>query len=125
MMCRYEFDKANAMLKSLKNKGFRTPAAKYRLDTHLMALAINTGDAQEARRLLAQVTPEAVRADKVSPEYGILYELKLNEAMIDMLENKHEDAKEKLDDILNNCISGVVRKRAQQLCDKAFLKVER
>jgi len=61
----------------------------------------------------------------VSPEYGILYELKLNEAMIDMLENKHEDAKEKLDDILNNCISGVVRKRAQQLCDKAFLKVER
>ena len=124
MMCQREFEKASAMLKSLKNKGFRSSAARYRIDTHLMALAINTGEAQEARRLLAQVTPEAVRADKLSPEYGILYELKLNEAMIDMLENKHEEAKEKLDDILNNCISGVVRKRAQQLCDKKFLKVE-
>jgi len=122
MMYQREYEKANAMLKSLKNKGFRSPAATYRIDTHLMALAINTGDAQKARLLLALVTPEAVRADKLSPEYGILYELKLNEAMIDMLENKHEDAKEKLDDILENCISGVVRNRAQQLWDKTFLK---
>jgi len=123
MMYQRDYEKTSAMLKSLKNKGFRTSAAKYRIDTHLMALAINTGDTQEARRLLALVTPEAIRADKTSPEYGILYELKLNEAMIDMLENKHRDAKEKLDDILENCISGVVRERARQLCDKAFLKV--
>ena len=124
MMYQRDYEKANAMLKSLKNKGFRSPAARYRIDTHLMALAINTGNAQEARRLLVLVTPEAVRADKVSPEYGILYELKLNEAMIDMLENKHEDAKEKLDDILENCISKVVRNRAQQLWDKKFLRVK-
>jgi len=124
MMYRREYAKANAMLKFLKNKGFRTAAAKYRIDTHLMALAINTGNAQEARRLLALVTPEAVRADKLSPEYGILYELKLNEAMIDMLENRHEDAKEKLDDIIKNCISCSVRNRAQQLWDEKFLKVE-
>jgi len=124
MMYQREYEKANAMLKSLKNKGFRSPAAKYRIDTHLMALAINTGDAQKARLLLALVTPEAERADKLSPEYGILYELKLNEAMIDMLENKNEDAKEKLDDILENCISGVVRNRAQQLWDRKFLQVE-
>ena len=122
MMYQREYEKASAMLKSLRNKGFDSPAAKYRIDTHLMALAINTGDAKEARRLLELVTPEAVRADKLSPEYGILYELKLNEAMIDMLENKNDDAKVKLDDILENCISGVVRNRAQQLWDKKFLK---
>jgi len=123
MMYQREYEKTHAMLKSLENKGFRSPSAQYRIDTHLMAYAINTGDAQEARRLLALVTPEAVRADKTSPEYGILYELKLNEAMIDMLENKHEDAKEKLDDILENCISCVVRNRAQQLWNRKFLIV--
>jgi len=123
MMYQREYEKTNAMLKSLKNKGFTSPAARYRINTHLMALAINTGDAQEARRLLALVTPEAIRADKLSPEYGILYELKLNEAMIDMLENKHRDAKEKLDDILENCIATVVRERAEQLCEKTFLRV--
>jgi len=121
MMCRYEFEKARAMLKFLKNKGFRCPAAKYKIDTQLMALAINTGDAQEARRLLGVVMPEAVRADKTFPEYGIMYELKLNEAMIDILENKHEDAKEKLNDILNNCIFSTVRKRVQQLYDEKFI----
>jgi len=124
MMGRHEYEKASAMLKFLKNKGFRSPAAMYKIDTQLMALAINTGDAQEARRLLVQVTPEAVKADKEYPEYGILYELELNEAMIDMLDNKYEDAKVKLNDILNNCIFGGVRKRAQQLCDETFLKAE-
>jgi len=121
LMNQHKFDEAKATLMSVKNKGYRNTAAMYRIDIHLLVLAINSRDTQEARRLLAEVMPEAIRADKRSPEYGILYELKLNEAMIDILENKPEDAKAKLHDIMHNCISQIVRKRAQQLWDEKFM----
>jgi len=114
------FEEAKATVKSLKCKGYRNHAARYRINAYLMAMAINLGDTQEARRLLAEVKPETVRADGLSPDYGILHELKLNEAMIDILENKYNDAREKLHDILQNCSCSAVKKRAQQLWDEEF-----
>ena len=120
MMNQHRFDDAKVMLKYLKGKEYRNPAARYRIEAHLMVLAINSGDAQEARRLLDLVKPETVKADELSPEYGILYELELHEAMIDILENKHKDAQDKLTDILQNCNCCGVQKRAQQLWDEKY-----
>ena len=117
-----KFDEAKAAVEFLKHKEYRNHAARYRINAYLMALAINSGDTREARRLLAEVMPETIKADGLSPDYGILHELKLNEAMIDILENKYKEAQEKLDDILKHCSCNSVRKRAQQLWDEEFSK---
>jgi len=114
------FDEAKAAVEFLKHKEYRNHAARYRINAYLMALAINSGDTREARRLLAEVMPETIRADGLSPDYGILHELKLNEAMIDILDKKYNEAQEKLDDILKHCNCSSVRKRAQQLWDEEF-----
>jgi len=115
-----KFEEAKAAVEFLKHKEYKNHAAKYRINAYLMALAINSGDTREARRLLAEVMPETIRADGLSPDYGILHELKLNEAMIDILENKYKEAQEKLDDILKHCSCNSVRKRAQLLWDEEF-----
>jgi len=118
------FEEAKATVEFLKHKEYRNHAARYRINAYLMVLAINLGDTREARRLLEEVMPETIRADGLSPDYGILHELKLNEAMIDILEKKYKEAQEKLDDILKHCSCSSVRTRAQQLWDEEFLETK-
>ena len=122
LMCLGRLAEAKSAMAPLVDKEFKNPLARHRVDSYLMSIAINSGDAQEARRLLAQVAPETEKSDQRNPGYGILYELKLHEAMIDKLENKFEDARPKLEEILQNCDSYAIKRQAKQLWEEMFSK---
>jgi len=118
------FDEAKAAMAPLMNRTFDNPTTKKMVDSYLLADAINSGDATEARRLLNQVAPVIAKDDQCASGYGIRYEFMLLEAMIDRLENRLEDARDTLEEILLYCQSQGVKQQALQLWEEMFATPE-